>query len=164
MILREDVMPDPARPDESQQKELLELHEWLIELEKLEIHRDRENIPAQDFKKSCHVLIERSGEKICIIQDRQISDMTLALSGLLGYSPNEMLGTPFARYVHRDELPRLADYYEKRRAGQEVPIIYETILRHENESNVYVKILTSLFVYLGKPANLAIIKVLAETR
>ena len=46
--------------------------------------------------------------EIGIIQDRQILDMTSALSGLLGYSLNEMLGTPFARYVHRDELPRLA--------------------------------------------------------
>ena len=157
-------MPNPAWTDESQQKELMELHQWLIELEKLEIHRDRENVPAQDYKKNCHVLIERSGEKIGIIQDRQIADMTSALSGLLGYSLNEMVGTPFARYVHRDELPRLAGYLEKRMSGQEAPIIYETILKHANENNVYVKILTSLFKYLGRPANLAIIKVLAETK
>ncbi len=157
-------MQNPAWPDESHQKELMELHEWLIALEKLEIQRDRENIPAQDFKKNCHVLIERSGENLGIIQDRQVADMTSALSGLLGYSPNEMIGTPFSRYIHRDELPRLAGYYEKRLSGQEAPIIYETILKHENDSNVYVKILTSLFKYLGKPANLVIIKVLAETK
>lgn len=157
-------MQNPAWPDESNQKELMELHQWLIELEKLEIHRDREDVPAQDYKKNCHVLIERSGVKIGIIQDRQILDMTSALSGLLGYSLNEMLGTPFARYVHRDELPRLVNYLDKRMSGQEAPIIYETILRHANESNVYVKILTSIFKYLGKPASLAIIKVLAETK
>jgi PAS domain S-box-containing protein len=157
-------MPDSTGPDESDQKELFELHEWLIKLEKLEIQREREDMPAQGFKKSCHDLIEKSGARITIVQERQIADITSALGRLLGYSPNEMIGTPFSRYVHRDELPRLADYYERRRSGQEVPIVYESILKHENDNNVYVKILTSLIVYLGKPANLAIIKVLAETR
>jgi PAS domain S-box-containing protein len=157
-------MQSPAGPNESYPKELIELHEWLIELEKLEIQRDSENIPAQEFKKKCHVLIEQSGENIGIIQDRQVADMTSALSRLLGFSPNEMIGTPFSRYVHQNELPRLAEYYEKRLSGQEVPVIYETVLKHENGSNVYVGISTSLFKYLGRAANLAIIKVLAEAK
>ena len=49
-------------------------------------------------------------------------------------------------------------------SGREASNIYETILRHANESNVSVNIFTSIFKYLGKPANLAIIKVLAETK
>jgi PAS domain S-box-containing protein len=157
-------MHNPVCLDESHQKELMELHEWLIELEKVEIRRGREQIPDQEFKQACHNLIEGSGENISIIQDRQIVALTTSLSMLLGYSPEEMTGTPFSRYVHPDELPRLAQYYEQRLSGLDIPVIYETIIKHRNSSNVYVKILTSLFKYLGKPANLAIIRILAETK
>jgi len=157
-------MHNPVCPDDSHQKELMELHTWLIELEKLEIRRDREKIPDLEFKQACRDLIEGSGEKIGIIQDRQIVAMTFSLSSPLGYSPEEMTGTPFSRYVHPDELPRLAKYYEQRLSGLDIPVVYETILKHRNSSNVYVKILTSLFKYLGKPANLAIIRILAETK
>ena len=154
----------PVCPDESHEKDLMELHEWLIRLEKLEIRRDRDKIPDQEFQDGCFSLIEDSGEKITIIQDRQIVAVASSLSGVLGYTPEEITGTPFSRYVHPDELPRLAKYYEQRLSGLDVPVIYETIFRHCNSSNVYVKMLTSLFKYLRKPANLAIIRVLAETR
>jgi PAS domain S-box-containing protein len=157
-------MHHPAFPDESQERELMELHEWLIKLEKLEIRRDRDKIPDREFEKECRSLIEESGEMIAIILDRQIVAATSSLSSALGYSPEELAGTPFSRYVHPDELPRLAKYYEQRLSGLDVPVIYETILKHNNSSNVYIKILTSLFKYLKKPANLAIIRVLAETR
>ncbi len=80
------------------------------------------------------------------------------MTHLLGYSPEEVIGTSFAHYVHPDELPRLAKYYIQRIAGEDVPPVYNTIIKHKDGSDVHVEIKASVITYQGKLADFAIVK------
>jgi len=144
-------------------KILLELHTCLVELEKIEIERSRENIPNSEIEAKCRDMLEQFIGLAGIVQDGQVKAVNSKITDLLGYASSELIGSHFEKYIHPSELPEMLERYEKRLSGNDMPIIYETILRHKNGNNIYVQITTSLITYLGKPANFAILKVLGET-
>ena len=156
-------MHDPAWSNEADQKDLMLLHNQLVELEKLEIRRVRGDISDIDFFSSCRKKIEETEDLIGIVQDRSVVFASSGAGKLLGYSPEEMIGTPFARYIHPDALPKVAEYYEKRMSGQDAPIMYETALAHKNRNRISIKMLASRFSYLGRPAGYVILKLMTET-
>jgi len=83
---------------------------------------------------------------------------------LIGYNHNNLLETSFANYVHLDELPKLVKYYLQRLAGDEVPIVYETRVKHKNRNNIYVEIKAGVIPYQGRSANFIVIKKLAKQK
>ena len=156
-------MYDPACLLEVYQNDLMQLHNHLMWLEKLEIRRTRHDISDEDLVNTCRKRIGGSQDMIAIIQERSVVCLSSGAGKLLGYSPEEMIGSVVSKYIHPDELPKVVEYNEKRMSGQDAPIIYETVLVHKNQSNIYVKMIASRFVYLGRPAIYVIIKVLAQT-
>jgi len=142
---------------------LLELHNCLVELEKTEIQRSRENIPNNEIEAKCRDMLEQFVGLAGIIQDGQVKAANSKIADLLGYASSELIGSHYDRFIHPSELPVMLERYEKRLSGDDTPIIYETILRHKNGHDIYVQITASLITYLGKPANFAILKVLGET-
>ncbi len=156
-------MHNPARLNESDQNDLMQLHNQLVELEKLEIRRSKGEISDADFELLCRSKIHESPDLIVLVQDRSLFFVSSGLRGLLGYSLDEMIGSPVSRYIHPDELPKAVENYEKRMSGQEAPIIYDSVLMHKNKSNIPVKMIASLFIYLGRPASFTIIKTTEET-
>ena len=133
---------------------LLELHQRITELDQLEIERKR-------VEEKIHKLFEKVEEVITIVQDRQIKYVNPSVEELIGYTQKEMIGTSFAHYIHPDELPRLAKFYLQRIAGEDVPNVYETIIRHKDGSNVPIEIKASVVQFHGRLADLAIVRKVA---
>lgn len=156
-------MHDPTSLNEADQKDLMLLHNQLVELEKLEIRRVRGDLSDEDFVISCRKRIEESQDLISIVQDRSVVFVSSGVEKLIGYFQEEIIGTPFSRYIHPDALPKVAEYYEKRMSGQEAPIMYETLLAHKNRTRISVKMITARFSYLGRPAGYVILKLMTET-
>jgi two-component system cell cycle sensor histidine kinase/response regulator CckA len=144
--------------EESPQEKLLDLHRRIIELEKLEILRQRAGIQSIKMEDVYHNFFNHSRDCMLIVRDRQIMFLSRPLANLLGYSHEEMLNTPFASYVHPDELPRLAKYYIQRISGEDAPPLYNTIIKHRDGKDIAVEIRASLIPYQGRPADLVIIK------
>ena len=88
--------------------------------------------------------------------------ITSNLAELLGYTPKEMINTLIIHYLHHDELPRLIKYYMKRMAGEDVPTVYKTILKHKDGSDIFVEINAGIIPYRGNPADFAIVKCLTK--
>ena len=109
-------------------------------------------------------LVERANDGICILQDGVVKFANSSLLDLYGGKLSEIIGTPFAGFVHPDELEKLRKYYELRFKGVDVPSIYETILRHNKGHKVYVEVSAGIINYLGKPADLVIIRDITERR
>ncbi len=59
---------------------------------------------------------------------------------------------------------KLINYYRSRMAGEDVPPVYKTILKHKDGSNIYVEINAGLIPYRGNPADFAIVKYLAKRK
>ena len=147
---------------EKLEKDLMDLHERITELQKLEIERERAENTVRKTEEKIHKLFGQTKETITIIQDRLIKFVNPAVTGLLGYSPEELTGTSFAHYIHQDELPRLAKYYLQRIAGEEVPNIYNTVIKHKDGSDVRIEIKASVVQYQGRLADFAIVRKITE--
>ena len=140
---------------------LLELHQRITELDQLEIERKRVEEKLKKVEEKIHKLFEKVEEVITIVQDRQIKYVNPSVEELIGYTQKEMIGTSFAHYIHPDELPRLAKFYLQRIAGEDVPNVYETIIRHKDGSNVPIEIKASVVQFHGRLADLAIVRKVA---
>jgi len=147
---------------ESTQKKLLELHQKMIALEKLEICRRASVLNSKEMKNACRKLLDKSKKHIAILQDRKIVYVSSSLAKLFGYSPKEMLNTFFASYIHPQELFRLAEYYLKRISGAEAPPIYSSIFKRRDGTDIHAEIMAGIFPFYKKPADLIIVKELTE--
>lgn len=155
-------MSDSANSYDLDKADLKELNYYINELEILERKRVRENIPFDLIVSECQRLIEGHYGNIGIIQERIVKQANSNMSKLLGHSPDELTENTFARYVHYDELPKLAQIYQQRISGEDVPSIYHTVLKHKNGQDLRVRIIAGIFARLGKPATLAILKDLRD--
>lgn len=74
------------------------------------------------------------------------------LCEMLGYSREEMLGSPFLDAVHPDDRQMVLDMATARLMGDDVPFRYESRLLHKNGDTVYGEIHASVISYGGRPA------------
>jgi len=86
--------------DEAKDKqldELMELHERITELQKLEIERERTEDNLRKIDEKIHKLFHKAKEVITIIQDRQVKYVNPQVTELIGYTPDEVIGI-----MHKD--------------------------------------------------------------
>lgn len=147
------------------QKKMMYLHQQISEFEKLDIeHRRTKSITWLETEEKYLNLLEQTKKKACIVQDAKVKLITPNLAELLGYTPEEIIDTLMIHYIHLDELPKLIKNFMGRMAGEEVPHVYKTILKHKDGSNIYVEINAGVIPYRGKPADFAILKYLAKRK
>ncbi len=99
-------------------------------------------------------LVERANDGIVIVQEEVLKYVNPRMTELLGYTAEEMLNTPFSDYIEAPEREKVLSRYKSRLAGDDVPPIYETALRHKNVCTLIVEINAGMIMYGGKPADL----------
>lgn len=154
-------MENESIPKGNNHTELMELHQRITELDQLEIERERAEEKLRKVQEKMREVFGKAEEVITIVQDRQIKYVNPYVEELIGYTPEELIGTSFAHYIHPDELPRLAKFYLQRIAGEDVPNVYETIIKHKDGSNVPIEIKASVVQYHRRLADLAIVRKVA---
>ncbi|MDH4219127.1 MAG: PAS domain S-box protein [Candidatus Aminicenantes bacterium] len=156
-------MNENNKSKEQQLEELMELHQRITELQKLEIERELAEKKLRKIEDKIHKMFNKAKEVVTIIQDRQIKYVNPFVAELIGYTPEELIGASFAHYIHPDELPRLAKYYLQRIAGEDVPNVYTTVIKHKDGSDVPIEIKASVIQYQGRLADFAIVRKVAES-
>lgn len=139
-------------------KKLLDLHRGITELEKLEAEREQKKNEINEFTRKIHKLFDHEKEGILILQDALVKYANPYLTGLFGYTPEEVSGKLFASYLDHEEISKVTKLYTNRLAGKDVPIIYETKALHKNGNTIRIEISASEIKYQGKPADFVIIK------
>lgn len=147
------------------QEKMMYLNKQISEFEKLDIrHRRTRSMTWVETEDKYLDLLEKSNKNACIIQDSKIRMITSNLASLVGYSQEEIIDSLMVHYIHIDELPKLINNYMKRMAGEDVPPLYKTVLKHKDGSKVYVEINAGMIPYRGKPADFAIIRYLTRRK
>ncbi len=139
------------------EKDLMQLHKRMTELEKLEIERQRTGKPYWKIEKEYQSIFQLAKEGMAIVQDGIVVRANLQLEQIVGYSPEELIGNPFKQYIHPDDLLKVTEYYNERMAGKEAPIIYKLKVMHKNGNEVEVETKMAVIPYHGKPADFAIV-------
>jgi PAS domain S-box-containing protein len=151
--------------DEKSQEKLLFLHEQITEFDKLDIqHKRSRGVTWNKTEEKYRYHLEQIKRSAAIIQDGKIKLANSRLFKLLGYSSQELIDSLFMHFVHPDELPKLAKLYGKRLAGEDVPPIYKTIVKHKDESKVHVEISSGIIAFKGNPATLVLVRYLHKQR
>ena len=109
-------------------------------------------------------LVERANDGIAIIQDTLIKYINPRLSEICGYTFDEVAGKPFSIFIYPDETPKVVDHYQRRLAGEEIPSIYETAIRHRNGSKIDIEFNASVITYQEKPTGFVIVRDLTERK
>ncbi|MDD5591336.1 MAG: PAS domain S-box protein, partial [Dehalococcoidales bacterium] len=110
------------------------------------------------------VLVEQAQDGICIIQDGLLQFANLRLAEMWGGTVGEIINTPFLGYIHSDNLPLVADRYNRRMKGEKSPDKYEAVLLHKDGSRAYVELSVGVITYLGRSAELAIVRDISERK
>jgi PAS domain S-box-containing protein len=109
-------------------------------------------------------LVERANDAIIILQDTIVQYVNPRASEMMGYTPEESIGTLFPQYVHPDDIETAVDRYNRRLSGEDVPQIYELSLVHKDGRRVPVEINGGVINYKGKPADMVIVRDITERK
>ncbi len=107
-------------------------------------------------------LVERASDTIVIIQDYAVRFANSRVEELLGYTPEEIVGTEFLRHVYYEDLPEVVKRYNRRMSGDDEARIYRTRLRHRDGHLVHVEINAGIVTFEDRPADMIIVRDVSE--
>lgn len=114
-------------------------------------------------EKYCSI-VERANDGIVIAQDNIIKYSNPSFAAMLGYGLKEIEGIEFVKLVPPENMTLLVERYKKRLAQEKVPAIYESTLLHRSGRRVPIEINANVIQYMGKMADLVIIRNLTERK
>jgi PAS domain S-box-containing protein len=130
-----------------------------------EVRRKREAEKAlRESEERYRNLVERAQDGIVLVQDRTIKYANQSLAMMLGGTIDDMIGKPFTKFIHQNEIPKLLDRYERRIGGEALPSAYETILLRSDGSTVFAELNAGLIMYDGEPADMVMVRDVTERR
>ncbi len=118
----------------------------------------------QESEEKYRTLVEQANDLILIIQDAEHVYVNAAVRDVLGYEPDELLGTHWLSIVHPDDEERVREISRARLQGEDAPTLFETVLQHADGSRVHVEVNTNLIIYRGRSASLTVLRDVTERR
>lgn len=103
-------------------------------------------------------VVERAKEGIAIVQEGLIQYVNPFLEEMSGYKAEELLGTPFSRYIATNELPKVVDIYQRRMAGEPMVQTYESVVKRKDGQKRFVEFCGEIITYQERPADLVIVR------
>lgn len=118
----------------------------------------------EESEEKYRTLVVRANDLIVIVQDELLKYANPQIGELVGHNLEEALDTPFVNYLHPDEIPKVVDNYRRRMAGEDIPNVYESALRHRDGRRIDVELNVSRIEYRGKPAALVFIRDITDRK
>ncbi len=109
-------------------------------------------------------VVERANDVVAIVQNTIIKYINKRSLEMLGYQPEEMIGTLVTEYVHPDEIRQVISGYERWMSGDTARSMYETALLHKNGNRVDIELNAGVITYEGRPADLVIVRDITERK
>ncbi|MBU1742334.1 MAG: PAS domain S-box protein, partial [Proteobacteria bacterium] len=126
--------------------------------------RKRAEGALRESEEKFRELVERAQDGIVIIHQHLVEYVNLAYTRLTGYESEELVGQTYAILIDPRERDKVEDRYRRRMAGEDVPPIYETRLVRKDGRVIDVEFNAGTINYKGEPANLTIVRDIAERK
>ena len=116
----------------------------------------------KDSEKKYKTIIETAKDGVVIIQDGICKYSNKAIKNILGFSPDDFVGTSIFEMLPQKERDVVEKRYHMRLAGKEVPSVYELNLVCKDKKTKKVEISASVIQYDGRPADMGFIRDLSD--
>ncbi|MBZ0181177.1 MAG: PAS domain S-box protein [Melioribacteraceae bacterium] len=125
----------------------------------LEEEVDQRTFQLSASEKKYENLLNRIQDAVFVIQDSKMIFVNEAFYNITGFSKEEVIDKPFAKFIAPEDLPLVVERYEKRVRGELVPAEYEIKLLHRNGfTRIYVNMHVGIFEYEGKTRTIGTLK------
>ncbi|MBL7903845.1 MAG: PAS domain S-box protein [Bacteroidales bacterium] len=109
-------------------------------------------------------LVERANDGIVILQDGRVKFINQMMASILGFGVEEMLDTPFIRYIAPAERDKIISYYNQRQSGETPPQIYESMLLCKDGTLKPVEFNNGIINFNGRTATQTYIRDITERK
>lgn len=118
----------------------------------------------QESEARYSAVVNQANDGVIIIQDNLCQFVNKYLADMLGYTLEEMQGTPFIDYVAPESRPLLVSRVKARLAGEDVPAVYEAGLLRKDGSVFDAELSAGVIQYRGKSADVGLIRDITQRR
>ena len=109
-------------------------------------------------------LIEQARDGVVLLQDGLVSYANQSLCTLVGYSREELLGSPFEKYIPEDLKAKITDNYRRRMNSEPAPTIYEAAILHKSGVRLETEFNAGLTQWNGRLADLVYLRDIRERK
>jgi two-component system cell cycle sensor histidine kinase/response regulator CckA len=110
-------------------------------------------------------LIENIQDGVIVIQDAKIQFASKTFVRAAGYIVGEVIGKHFMEFIAPEDLEKVAEYYHRRQAGEDVPREYEfRVLHKDGRTRILVNVNAGLITYHGRVASMVTVKNVTEKK
>ena len=109
-------------------------------------------------KEKYRLLFENASDAIFVAQDEMIKFPNPQLSLLLGYSYEELTGTPFRNFIHPEDSDMVLERHNKRLQGHGIPSTYSFRAITKSDEILWVEVSKVLITWGGRPAALSFLR------
>jgi PAS domain S-box-containing protein len=138
--------------------EVVELRQHIAEFDALGAEHERAQEALGESEEKYRILVEQANDGILIVQDGMIKFANRRLAEANGRTVEELINTNFLDYVRPDEVPHVANRYQRRMVGEDVEQVYETVLLHKDGHEIPVEVNAGAITYEGSPAVFAFVR------
>jgi PAS domain S-box-containing protein len=118
----------------------------------------------RDSEEKYRLVVENSLEGIAVVQDGLFCFTNPGVVKLLVYSKEELINKPFIEIVHPEDREIIADRYQKRLKGEEIPPSYQVRLIDKEGSIKWVEAYVVMIEWEGDTATLAFVNDITERK
>ena len=125
---------------------------------------ERELAECKRAEEKYSTLVERSNDGIIIIKDGLVKFANPKMLEMTGFSPDEAIGSCFVDFVPPEYKASVAENYQRRVSGEEVPNNYEIEILAKDGGRIPVEINAGRIEYEGRSADMVIIRNITERK
>lgn len=107
-------------------------------------------------------VVDNVSEGILVVQDERFVFVNPAALTITGYDAEELVGQPFARFVHTDDLEQVAERYRRRLAGETLEPRFDLRALIKGDDAIWVELSGVVIQWNGHPATLYFISDIDE--
>jgi len=126
--------------------------------------RKRSESALKESEQKYRTLIDNIQDGVFMIQDGKIQFANEAFAKISGYTMEEVIRMDFQKFIAPEDLEMVANNYQQRQAGENVPREYEfRVLRKDGEKTIVI-MNVGLITYHGKVASIGTVKDITERK
>lgn len=129
-----------------------ELSQTNVALEKEIAERIEVQQALRESEEKYRLLVDNANDAIVIVQDEMIKFVNQATCDVSGYSRDELIGKPFIKLIHEEDLNEVVERHLNRMKGTLVPQMYSLRIYVNGGDEIWAQNNAVLINWEGRPA------------